>query len=57
MERWEGRGGYWEEYSDWIFFNFVIQNCNPILRKDIRKTIKKKIEDKEIGKIGLQTTR
>ena len=47
MERWDGRGGFWTEYSDWIFYNFVIKNCNPILRKGIRKSIKETIKGAE----------
>merc|ERR1711874_875270 len=44
QERWDGRGGYWTEYSDWLFYSFIIQNCNQILRKDIRKTITEEID-------------
>jgi len=47
VERWDGRGGFWTEYSDWIFYNFVIKNCNPILRKGIRKSIKETIKGEE----------
>merc|ERR1719450_493188 len=39
LETWNGRKSYWSNYSDWLFYRFVLKNCNPILLKDIRANI------------------
>ena len=40
FEKWDGKSGrFWTDYSDWLFNKFVLKNCNPVLRENIRKNI------------------
>jgi len=45
IESWPGQGRYWSDYSDWLFFRYVLKNSNPILRKDIRTDVSRVVKN------------